>query len=97
MFSKIKILEIFNNIQLRFFNTTSMSGRASKLVQFHSGGDDYCPLKECEGLSENIGGNPADGFVLAWRDDVRRVSKDGEKRLYSVLVDPETGNAKRNF
>ncbi len=96
MFSKIKILEIFNNIQLRFFNTTSMSGRASKLVQFHSGGDDYCPLKECEGLSENIGGNPADGFVLAWRDDVRRVSKDGEKRLYSVLVDPETGNAKRN-
>lgn len=96
MFSKIKLSEIFHNIQLRFFNTTSMSGRASKLVQFHSGGDDYCPSKECEGLGENIGGNPADGFILAWRDDVRRISEEGEKRLYSLLIDKETGQVVRN-
>jgi len=96
MFLKIKLSEIFHNLQLRYFNTTSMSGRASKLVQFHSGGDDYCPSKECEGLGENIGGNPADGIVLAWRDDVRRVSEEGEKRIYSLLFDKETGKIVRN-
>ena len=91
MFSKIKISEIFHNLQLRFFNTTSMSGRASKLVQFHSGGDDFCPTPECEGLGDCIGGNPADGFVLAWRDDVTRKSKPGEKRIYALKKDEETG------
>lgn len=96
MFLKIKLSEIFHNLQLRFFNTTSMSGRASKLVQFHSGGDDYCPSKECEGLGENIGGNPADGIVLAWRDDVRRKSEEGEKRIYSLLFDKETGKVVRD-
>lgn len=96
MFLKVKLSEIFHNLQLRFFNTTSMSGRASKLVQFHSGGDDYCPSKECEGLGENIGGNPADGIVLAWRDDVRRKSEDGEKRIYSLLFDKETGKVVRD-
>ena len=96
MFLKIKLSEIFHNLQLRYFNTTSMSGRASKLVQFHSGGDDYCPSKECEGLGENIGGNPADGIILAWRDDVKRISNDGEKRIYSLLIDKETGKVVRN-
>lgn len=96
MFLKTKISEIFNNLQTRYFNTTSMSGRATKLVQFHSGGDDYCPTKECEGLGECIGGNPADGIVIAWRDDVLRKSQEGEKRIYSVLLDPETGKAQRN-
>lgn len=96
MYLKIKIAEIFHKLQTRYFNTTSMSGRASKLVQFHSGGDDYCPMKECEGLGECIGGNPADGIVTAWRDDVVRKSAPGEKRLYSILLDEETGNAKRN-
>ena len=90
MFLKTKISEIFHNLQLRFFNTTTMSNRASKLVQFHSGGDDYCPVKECEGLSDCIGNNPADGVVFAWRDDVTRKSAEGEKRIYSILVDSET-------
>lgn len=91
MFLKIKIAETFHNIQTRYFNTTSMSGRASKLVQFHSGGDDYCPLKECEGLGECIGGNPADGIIMAWRDDITRKSEPGEKRIYSIKKDEETG------
>lgn len=96
MFLKIKIGEIFKKLQTRYFNTTSMSGRASRLVQFHSGGDDYCPMKDCEGLGENIGGNPADGIIVAWRDDVYRKSEPGEKRIYSVLLDEETGISKRN-
>lgn len=94
MFLKTKISEIFHNLQLRFFNTTTMTNRASKLVQFHSGGDDYCPSKECEGLSDCIGNNPADGVVFAWRDDVKRISGEGEKRIYSLLY--ENGVPKRN-
>ncbi len=96
MFLKTKLSEIIHKIQLRYFNATSMSGRATRLVQFHSGGDDYCPSLECEGLSENIGDNPADGFILAWRDDVKRVCKEGEKRIYSLLYDKETLKAKRD-
>jgi hypothetical protein len=96
MFLKTKISEIFHNLQLRFFNTTTMSGRASKLVQFHSGGDDYCPTKECEGLSDCVGNNPADGIVVAWRDDVKRTAAPGEKRFYSLLLDEDTGEPKRD-
>lgn len=91
MFLKIKIAEIFTKLQTRFFNTTSMTGRATKLVQFHSGGDDYCPLIECEGLSDCIGGNPADGVLFAWRDDVTRKSEPGEKRIYAIKKDEESG------
>lgn len=91
MFLKIKIAEIFTKLQTRFFNTTSMTGRATKLVQFHSGGDDYCPLLECEGLSDCIGNNPADGVLFAWRDDVTRKSEPGEKRIYAIKKDEETG------
>ena len=94
MFFKTKIHEIFENLQTRYFNTTTMQGRASKSVQFHSGGDDYCPSKECEGLSNCVGNNPADGIVFAWRDDVKRVSKEGEKRIYSLLY--ENGLPKRD-
>ena len=90
MFHKIKLLEIFHNLQTRFFNTTSMSGRASKIVQFNSGGDDFCPCLKNEGLSECVGGNPADGIVFAWRDDVTRKAQEGEKRLYSLAIDQET-------
>jgi len=93
MFLKIKLTEIFKNLQLRYFNSTSHAGRATKLVQFHSGGDDYCPPIEGEGLSENIGGNPADGVVFAWRDDVGRKAQRGEKRIYSIQIDSETQKA----
>lgn len=90
MFLKIKLLEIFNKSRLRYFNTTSMSGRASKLVQFLSGGDDFCPSLRHEGLADCIGSNPADGVVFAWRDDVVKTAQEGEKRIYAVKIDPET-------
>lgn len=75
--------------ETRYFSTTTHAKRATKLVQFHSGGDDYCPLSVNEGLSDCIGQNPADGVVFAWRDDVVRKSEQGEKRLYSVMYDKE--------
>ena len=96
MFLKTKIQEIFKSLATRYFNTTTMSGRASKSVQYHSGGDDYCPLEECEGLSECIGDNPADGVVFAWRDGVVRQSAPGEKRIYAIKIDSETGEPVRN-
>jgi hypothetical protein len=90
VFLKTKIKEIFHNLQTRYFNTTTMSNRASKLVQFHSGGDDYCPSRECEGLSDCIGNNPADGVLFAWRDDATRKAAEGEKRIYSLEIDSDT-------
>ena len=90
MFLKTKIAEIFTNIQTHFFATTTLKNRATKIIQYNSGGDDYCPCLNNEGLSECIGGNPADGVIFAWRDDVSRKSQQGEKRIYSVAIDPET-------
>jgi hypothetical protein len=91
MFQKIKILEIFKSLNLRSFKTKLLSMQVSKLVQFHSGGDDYCPLLECEGLGGSIGNTPANGFVFAWRDDVERKSNPGEKRIYAIKKDVATG------
>ncbi len=90
MFQKLKILEIFQELNLRFFKIASFTNRLGKFVQFHSGGDDYCPLKECEGLGGQIGNTPSNGVVLAWRDSILRKSLPGEKRIYSILVDEET-------
>jgi len=91
MFQKIKILEIFKNFNLRFFKTSLLSRQIAKIVQFHSGGDDYCPLLECEGLGGSIGNNPSNGFVFAWRDCIERKSQPGEKRIYAIRKDEETG------
>lgn len=96
MFLKIKLSEIFTKNFLRFFKTSKFTNQTTNLVQFHSGGDDYCPYLEVEGLGGSIGNNPRAGFVLAWRDDVERKSKKGEKRIYSVLLNEETGEAKRD-
>lgn len=91
MFQKIKILEIFTSLNLRSFKAKLLSMQISKLVQFHSGGDDYCPLLDCEGLGGSIGNTPANGFVFAWRDDVERKSNPGEKRIYAIKKDTGTG------
>ena len=91
MFLKSKILEIFTQTKQRFFKVNSMSNQTRNVVQFHGGGDDYCPLKTVEGLGGNIGDNPVNGFVIAWRDDIERKSLPGEKRIYSATIDNDTG------
>ena len=90
MFFKTKILEIFTNLNLRYFKTNFLARKTTNVVQFHSGGDDYSPLLEFEGLGGTIGDNPANGFICGWRDDVTRKSEPGEKRLYSVKKDEDT-------
>lgn len=90
MFLKVKILEIFINLKHRYFKSNLLSRQTSNLVQFHSGGDDYSPLLECEGLGGSIGNNPANGVVFAWRDDITRKALPGEKRIYAIKKDEET-------
>lgn len=90
MLLKIKILEIFTNLKHRYFKSNLLSRQTSNLIQFHSGGDDYSPLLECEGLGGSIGNNPANGVVFAWRDDITRKSLPGEKRIYAIKKDKET-------
>lgn len=84
MLLKIKVLERLINGFNRYFKSTLQKNRVSNLVQFHSGGDDYNPPDNAEGLAGAIGDNPADGFIFAWRDKTTRKAAKGEKRLYSV-------------
>lgn len=84
MFLKTKISEIFTKGVLRFFKMSLWTKQSLNLVQFHAGGDDYCPTLDVEGLGGSIGNNPKGGFVFVWRDSIERKSKQGEKRIYSV-------------
>ena len=84
MLLKIKVLERLISGFNRYFKSTLQKNRVSNLVQFHSGGDDYNPPDNAEGLGGAIGDNPANGFIFAWRDDTTRKAAKGEKRIYSV-------------
>ena len=87
MLQKIKILDRLINGAHRFFKSTLLSRQVQNLAQFHSGGDDYNPPVNAEGLGDNIGNNPANSIVFAWRDVILRKSRPGEKRIYSVNVE----------
>lgn len=94
MLQKTKILERLINGVHRFFKVTLFSRQVQNLAQFHSGGDDYNPPELAEGLGGNIGENPADSIIFAWRDAISRKSKPGEKRIYSVDInDPNKATA----
>ena len=89
MLNKLKILETFKNSDLynRFFKVQIFSKQNTNVVQFNSGGDDYNPPANCEGLGGIIGNNPNNGYILAWRDEIERTAEPGEKRLYAVNGD----------
>lgn len=84
MLMKAQILERFVSGVNRFFKVNLYSRQTVQPVQFHSGGDDYNPPASCEGLAGTIGENPANSVVLAWRDNIERKSRPGEKRIYAV-------------
>lgn len=85
---KIDILErlVASDLFTRFFKVNIFAKQTVNVTQYHSGGDDYNPPPKCEGLGDNIGGNPKNGVVFAWRDETPRVAAPGEKRIYSVNV-----------
>lgn len=90
MLQKIKILDRLTSGVYRFFKTSLFSRQIHNLAQFHSGGEDFNPAPDAEGLGGSIGENPANGIVFSWRDNVERKSAPGEKRFYAV--NPETPN-----
>lgn len=91
MFLKAKITKIFKEAKKRCFQINLMARQTSKIIQYDSGGDDYSPLLEVEGLVNFIGNNPRNGFVTGWRDFTERKSEPGEKRIYSITKNPDTG------
>lgn len=84
MLLKVKILETFINTATRFFKTNIFAKQTINLVQYSSGNDDFSPLIGTEGITADIGNNPANGIVFAWKDDVTKKSAPGEKRIYSI-------------
>ena len=84
MLLKAQILERFISGVNRFFKVNLFSRQTVQPVQFHSGGDDYNPPANCEGLCGTIGDNPANSVIFSWRDNVHRKSRPGEKRIYAV-------------
>jgi len=85
MLLKTKVLETFINNSIRFFKTNIFAKQTVNTVQYSSGGDDYSPLPGAEGITADIGNNPANSIVFAWKDDVTKKSAPGEKRIYSVF------------
>ena len=84
MLQKVKILDRLINGAYRFFKVSLFARQILNLAQFHSGGDDYNPPDTAEGLGGNIGNNPANSIVFAWRDSISRKCNPGEKRIYST-------------
>ena len=86
MLMKSKILETFKNSDLfnRFFKVRLFAKQTTNVVQFHSGGDDYNPPANVEGLAGTIGNTANNGVAFAWRDCVERTAAPGEKRLYAT-------------
>lgn len=90
MLMKAQILERLVSGVNRFFKVNFFSRQTGQPVQFHSGGDDYNPPTNCEGLSGTIGENQANSVLFAWRDSAERKAAPGEKRIYATSEDGVT-------
>ncbi len=84
MFLKASIQKVLIDLHKRFFQANLYTNQTGNFLQYHSGGDDYSPASDCEGLGGTIGNNPANGFIFAWKDNILKKSQPGEKRIYSV-------------
>lgn len=87
---KVNILERLIAGTIRYFKVNFRKNETKNIVQFTSGGEDYCPALNVEGLADYIGNNPAHGVIFAYRDNLEKKTKQGEKRIYSVEPDGET-------
>ncbi len=54
--------------------------------QYHGGGDDYNPPEDVKAVSGVIGNNPRDGIIFLYQDLTKRISEQGEKRIYATDV-----------
>lgn len=88
MIQKIQILDRLVNNFNRFFKVNFRANETKNALQYNSGGDDYNPPLNAEGLGGFIFDNPAHGAVFAYKDNTERIAKPGEKRIYAT---DETG------
>lgn len=84
MIQKIQILERLINSCNRYFKANFRAGEVKNALQYHSGGDDYNPPENAEGIGGFIYDNPAHGTVFAYKDNTERIAAAGEKRIYST-------------
>lgn len=84
MFKKAQIISRLIKNFSRSFQVKFTQNQASNAIQYHSGGDDYNPPNGIEALGGNIGNNPAHSIILAYKDNVNKVSAPGEKRIYAT-------------
>lgn len=84
MIQKIEILERLISNFNRFFKVNFRANTTRNALQYNSGGEDYNPPLNIEALGGYIYDNPAHGAVFAFKDNIERVSKPGEKRIYAT-------------
>lgn len=84
---KVYILDRIIAGAIRYFKVNFRKNETKNIVQFTSGGDDYCPCENVEGLADYIGNNPAHGVIFAYRDNSLKKAQKGEKRIYSINSD----------
>lgn len=83
---RFKILDIITekyNLGMRIIKGERFKSDNHRAIQYHSGGDDYCPSDNVETLVKEIGNN-ASTAVLSYKDQIERKSAKGEKRIYAT-------------
>ncbi len=58
-----------------------------RAIQYHGGGDDFCPSEKTDGLCMPINENGANTVICLYKDEITRLSQQGEKRIYSSDVE----------
>lgn len=88
MIQKVSILDRLKSGLNRFFKVNFSVNETKNALQYNSGGDDYNPPLNIEGLGGFISDNPAHGAIFAYKDNIEKISQPGEKRIYAT---DETG------
>ena len=84
MIKKTKILNSITNGFNRIFKIKILQTQTVHAIQYNSGGDDYCPADNLEAITAHINNNPKNTAVFAYKDNVEKISKPGEKRIYAL-------------
>lgn len=84
---KFKILETIKNLYstgTRIIKGERFGRDNHDAVQYHSGNEDYCPTDNTNAIAGAISNNLASSVVYLYKDQIARIAKKGEKRIYST-------------
>lgn len=79
-----KMLNTLTSSNIRHFKARLLSGQIANVMQFHGGGDDFCPAPDTEAVVGEILNNANHKYVYCWKDSTPRKAKEGEKRIYAI-------------